>query len=504
MREIDRMAEEKFLIPSCILMENAGREVVEALKEFCQFELKNRKIWVFCGPGNNGGDGFVVARHLRNEKSNIKVFLLAEPEKLRGDAKLNYEILKRIGQEVIKITSENDIPSFTPRPDIIIDAIFGTGFKGKPEGLSARVIELVNNSGSIVVAIDIPSGVSESGKVEGVAIKADLTVTMGFIKDSLLLFPGKRHCGKLYVANIGIPNSHFLSQGDKFLLEEDDIKSLLPRRKEDGNKGTFGKVLVVAGSAGFSGAASLTAIAALRIGCGLVRLASLEEVMPALEAKLTEVVKIPLPQKERGTYSVKMLEILENYIADSDVFAIGPGIGTKEETKEFLSQFLKRIQKPVVIDADGVNNLAGNIEILTEIKVPIILTPHPGELGRLINCSPKTINENRIEIAKDFASKYQVILLLKGAPTILASPEGKVFVNPTGNSGLASGGTGDVLTGFIAGILAQGANPLESAIAGAYIHGLCADIGVKEKTEYAFIASDILEYLPKAILRLAG
>jgi len=505
MQEIDKRSEKEFLIPTNLLMENAGRGVVEALKDYLSKDLRNYQIWIFCGRGNNGGDGLVAARHLLNERSKIKVFLFSNPEELKGDAQLNYQILKKTGQKIIKITKEEEISTLTGKPDIIIDALFGTGFKGKLEGIYRRAIEFINNSNSLVVSIDIPSGVSENGRVEDIAVKANLTVTMGFIKDSLILFPGKKYSGRIYLANLGIPNFIFEGAGDKFLIEEDDLAAILPKRLPEGHKGTFGKALIIAGSRGFSGAAALTALSALRIGSGLVRLASPEEIMPALEAKLTEVVKIPLPQEETGSYSVKMLSLLENYIQDSDVVAIGPGIGTKDKTKEFLLKLLsvvRELEKPVVIDADGLNNLVGELEILKKIKFPLILTPHPGELGRLINLSPKEVNENRIECAKEFALRYKVILVLKGAPSVIAAPEGKVFCNPTGNSGLASGGTGDVLTGFIAGLLAQGVGPLNAAIAGVYIHGKCADIGVKERTEYAFIASDILDYLPQVIFSL--
>ncbi|MEO0125854.1 MAG: NAD(P)H-hydrate dehydratase [candidate division WOR-3 bacterium] len=503
MREIDQRAEKEFSIPSLILMENAGHEVVRILKDYLRKELKGYKVWVFAGKGNNGGDGFVVARYLKNEKAEVKVFLFAKEEELKGDAQKNYEIIKKIGLEIIEIKEEKFSLPFE-KPDIVIDALFGTGFSGKPNPLYRKAIEFINNSDALVLSIDIPSGVSEKGKVEDIAVKANLTVTMGLIKDSLILFPGKKYVGRLAIADIGIPNFLLEKEGDKFLLEKEDIKKIFPQRIPEGNKGTFGKVLVIAGSLGFSGAASLTALSALRIGSGLVRLASLREIMPALEAKLTEVVKIPLPQEEEGSYSIKVIPIIDNYLKDTDVIALGPGIGTKEKTKEFLLSLLPKIEKPLVIDADGINNLIGELAILKKMKGAAILTPHPGELGRLLNLSPQEINENRIEVAKEFAIKYNIILVLKGAPTVIGTPEGKVFFNPTGNSGLASGGTGDVLTGFIAGLLSQGLDPLNSALSGVYLHGLCADIGVKEKTEYAFIASDILDYLPLAIKEITG
>jgi NAD(P)H-hydrate epimerase len=504
MREIDQRAEEEFFIPSLILMENAGRGVVLGLKEYLGKGLRDYKIWVFCGKGNNGGDGLVAARFLQNEGAKVKIFLCAQEGELKGDAKKNYEIAKRIGLEIKEIPDENSL-SFPPeKPDIIIDALFGTGFSGKPEGVIRKIMEMINNSQAIVASCDIPSGVGKKGEVSEIAVKANLTITMGFIKESLILFPGRKYVGRLYVADIGIPNSLFAREGDKFLIEKDDIKKVFPKRIPEGNKGTFGKVLVIAGSRGFSGAASLTALSALMIGSGLVRLASLQEIMPSLEAKLTEVVKISLPQEEEGTYSENLIPFLRPYLLDSDVLAIGPGIGTRAKTKGFLLSLLPEIKIPLVIDADGINNLSGELEILNRIEPPVILTPHPGELGRLLSLSPAEVNQNRIEIAREFAQRYNLILVLKGAPTVIASPEGKVFLNPTGNSGLASGGTGDVLTGFISGLLAQGVEPLNSAIAGVYIHGLCADIGVKEKTEYAFLAGDILSYLPQAIHEILG
>ncbi|MEO0101060.1 MAG: NAD(P)H-hydrate epimerase, partial [candidate division WOR-3 bacterium] len=258
MREIDQRAEKEFSIPSLILMENAGHEVVRILKDYLRKELKGYKVWVFAGKGNNGGDGFVVARYLKNEKAEVKVFLFAKEEELKGDAQKNYEIIKKIGLEIIEIREEKfSLPS--ERPDIVIDALFGTGFSGKPNPLYRKAIEFINNSNALVLSIDIPSGVSEKGKVEDIAVKANLTVTMGLIKDSLILFPGKKYVGRLAIADIGIPNFLLEKEGDKFLLEKEDIKKIFPQRIPEGNKGTFGKVLVIAGSLGFSGAASLTA-----------------------------------------------------------------------------------------------------------------------------------------------------------------------------------------------------------------------------------------------------
>ncbi len=512
MSEIDRESAEKLNIPTMILMENAGRSVVEYLQRIFNIndeDFPKKSFLIFCGKGNNGGDGFVAARFLLNKGAKVKIILLGRFAELKGDAKINAERYKNMGGETIELEKEDslftDFLEESKKETYIIDAIFGTGFKGEITGIYKRAIEFINQSGFPIIAVDVPSGTMDDGRVGNFCVKANFTITMGFIKRSLLLPPARDYAGKIFISDIGTFYNYFNNKGNTYLLEEKDIKEFLPKRVSWGHKGTFGTCLIIAGSRGYSGAACLTALGALKIGSGLVYLASPKTIIDVIETKLTEVVKIPLDWEDG--YTLSNLDKINNILSKIDVLAIGPGIGFTEKTKEFIKKFLISISErkiPVVIDADGINCLSEEIDLLKDFAKDnqIILTPHPGELSRLIKISPEKINENRIEIARSFSQKYGAYLVLKGSPTVIGVPEGIVYVNPTGNSGLASGGTGDVLTGFITGLLAQRLKPEKAAIVGVYLHGLSADLALENQTEYDFIASDILTYLPKAIKKV--
>ncbi|MCS7250219.1 MAG: NAD(P)H-hydrate dehydratase [candidate division WOR-3 bacterium] len=513
MSEIDKISAEKLNIPTIILMENAGRSVAEYLKEIFgirEKDFSNKNFLIFCGKGNNGGDGFVSARFLLNKKAKVKVILLGKFEELKGDAKINAERYKNMGGEIIEIIKEEDFSSANiffrnKRETYIIDAIFGTGVKGEIEGIYKKAIEFINQSGLKVIAIDVPSGVMEDGKVANICVKADFTITMGFIKRSLLLPPARDYVGKILIGDIGTFYEYFNNQGNTFLIEEEDVRDFFPKRLSWGHKGTFGSCLIIAGSRGYSGAAFLASVGALKIGSGLVYLATPKIIIDVIETKLTEVVKIPLNWEEG--FTLDNLDKINELWPKIDVLAIGPGIGTNEKTKLFVKKILTAAEErkiPVVIDADGINCLSEEIDLLKGLakNIPIILTPHPGELSRLIKILPEKINESRIEIARSFSQEKGVYLVLKGSPTVIGTPQGMVYINPTGNSGLASGGSGDVLTGFIAGLLAQKLAPEKAAIVGVYLHGLSADLALENQTEYDFIASDIFVHLPKAIKKI--
>lgn len=512
MSEIDQASAEKLNIPTIILMENAGRSVVEYIEKIFNIkerDFPNKNFLIFCGKGNNGGDGFVSARFLLNKKANVKVILLGKFDELKGDAKINAERYRNMGGEIIELNKEDfsfvDFFWQNKKDTYIIDAIFGTGFKGEITGVYKRVIEFINQTNFPIIAVDVPSGVTEEGKISNICVKADFTITMGFIKRSLLLPPARNYVGKIFIGDIGTFYEYFNKQGNTYLIEEEDIKEFLPKRVSWGHKGTFGTCLVIAGSRGYSGAASLTALGALKIGSGLVYLATPTTIINVVETKLTEVVKIPLNWEDG--FTLDNLDKIDSLLSKIDVVAIGPGIGTTVRTKEFIKKFLILISErkiPIVIDADGINCLSEEIGLLKDLskKVLVILTPHPGELSRLIKVSPEKINEDRIEIARSFSQEYGVYLVLKGSPTVIGVPEGIVYVNPTGNSGLASGGSGDVLTGFITGLLAQKLSPEKASIVGVYLHGLSADLALENQTEYDFIASDILTYLPRAIKKV--
>lgn len=499
MAEIDIWAQKELGILGTVLMENAGRGCVEILKKY--FRPNKLNVLIFCGKGNNGGDGFVIARHLKNYGSNVKVILLGRGNELKGDALRNYNIAKLAGIEISEAPTKNRMKMLLSsfNPECIIDAIFGTGFKGNPEGIYYEAIELISQSDAFIFSVDIPSGINgDTGDFEGVCVVADATATMCLPKRGNYLFPGRAYCGDLYIVDIGVPRD-LIDNGYPRVIENEDVAEIIPYRKPDGNKGTFGEVLIIAGASGFSGAAAMASISCLRVGVGLVRLAAPKGIIDALEAKLLEVVKLPLNETEEKTISPDAIKTILPYLKRSDAVAIGPGITTNPMTKKFLFDLLPKIEIPLVIDADGINLIAQDIKVLKKVKTHFILTPHPGELSRLIGLSPAEINKNRIEIAKEYAEKFNCILVLKGAPTIIAAKGGEVFLNPTGNSGLASAGSGDVLLGMITGFLAQGTTPVEASIAGVFLHGLCADIAVKRINEYSLIAGDLLDYIPRAI-----
>jgi NAD(P)H-hydrate epimerase len=502
MKNLDILASKRYSIPLLLLMENAGAEIARYVIEYLSCnKINNPKILIVAGPGNNGGDGIVTARHLLTSYSTISILLvILTRHPYQGDAKINYDTIQRIAEtdKRIKIITNKFEGLASFKPDIILDAIFGTGFKGLPQSIYKKAIEMINRISGYKIAIDIPSGVNgDYGSVEGFAVKADLTITMGLMKRGHFLYPGKECCGEVKVANLGV-SFNMLSTSNTFLIDKEFIKDTLPKRKPDGHKGTFGSVLVVAGGKGYSGAACLTSLGVLYSGSGLVRLCYPENINTAVEKKLTEVIKIPLRATIEGSLAISGYDEIKEVANKSDVVAIGPGITTSNETKELVLKLIKTINLPIVIDADGLNNLSLKyfMNLPRQKRQRIVLTPHPGEFQRLFGVP---VNNNRIDICKEWAKRLSTIIVLKGAPTVISDDKGNVYVNPTGNSGLAKGGSGDVLTGMIAGFIAQGTRPTIAACLGVYLHGLSADLAVEKKTEYSLVATDLIKYLPKAI-----
>lgn len=504
MKKIDGWAAKKFGISGSVLMENAGRGCIDVLEKY--FDPANLKVLVVCGKGNNGGDGFVIARHLRNRHASVKTVLLGRENELKGDALRNFRLLKHAKKDIITASRISQIRDLTQifHPDVIIDAVFGTGFSGIPQGLYARAIDLMNESDAFILSVDIPSGVNgDDGQCTETYVIADATATMCLPKRGHYLFPGRAFCGELHVIDIGIPYS-LINDGFPRTVEFEDILSLLPFRPPDANKGTFGNILVIAGARGFGGAAAMASLAALKAGAGLVRLAAPRGVIDSLEGELLEVVKIPLEQTDEETISPQAIESLKPFLKSSTAIVVGPGITTNPETTIFLEDLLTLINVPCILDADAINIIAQNPRVMKKIRAPVIMTPHPGELARLIKSTPQQINNERFDIAIECAGKFNCVFVLKGAPTVIAVPDGEAYVNTTGNSGLASAGTGDILVGLISGFLGQRQSLLHAAVTGVFMHGLAADLAIEDGSEYAMTATDLLEYMPRAFNYLLG
>jgi len=498
MKKIDSWAIRKLGITGPVLMENAGRGCIEVLQHY--FDLPGLKVLVICGKGNNGGDGFVIARHLLNRRALVMTVLLGQERLLKGDALRNFRLLQGASHETQCVSRIKQLQSLssTFNPDVIIDAVFGTGFTGSPEGIYGQAIEFMNESDAFIFSIDIPSGINgNDGLCAGTCVIADATATMCLPKRGHYLFPGRAFCGELHVIDIGIPYAS-IEEGFPRTVECEDIFSLLPFRPPDGNKGTFGSVLVIAGARGFSGAAAMASYAALKAGAGLVRLAVPRGIIDSLEGRPLEVIKIPLPQTDAESISPAAMENIKPFLKSSSAVVIGPGITTHPETAVFLKTLLPEIRIPCIIDADAINIIAQYPEIAAKMNAPLIMTPHPGEFARLIRSTPRKINQNRFDFVAKYAGKFNCVLVLKGAPTLVAAPDGRIYVNTTGNSGLASAGSGDVLVGLIGGFVAQRKALLDAAVTGVFMHGLAADQAMEENNEYALTAADLLEQIPRA------
>jgi len=510
MRACDQIAIQRIGIPGVVLMENASRGVVDAIQNECG-RIEGMNVFIFCGKGNNGGDGLAVARHLYDRGAKVYVLLTGRKSELKGDAKINLDIIEKMIKgkdegtvlELHEIINKGQLRRLG-KADLIVDALLGTGMKGNVEGVMKDIIEWMNNSGIKTVAVDIPSGVnSDTGEVSNIAVKADFTVTMALRKRGLLLGKGREHSGKVYVADIGTPK--FLLNTEKIKthwVEAEDIATRLPKRPLDAHKHSCGKIFVLAGSRGLTGAAAMCSESAMRIGAGAVILGIPASLNPILEEKVTEVMTTPLRETSDATVSMKALPTINEYIKWADVLLIGPGLSRNKETQKLVLELIPTLDKPTVIDADGLNALAENLDVLKKAKADVILTPHYGELSRLIKLSAKEIELNRIEVARKVAAELKVVLILKGAPTVVAHPDGNVYINSTGNPGMATAGAGDILAGAVIGLLGQKLSTLDAAIAGVYLHGLAGDIAKEHLGEMSLMAMDIMRHLPAALARL--
>jgi NAD(P)H-hydrate epimerase len=503
MREVDARAIKKYKVPGLTLMEKAGRALAEQAEAMLGDQ---RSVCVICGKGNNGGDGFAAARMLAENGFQTSVFLLGRINDVKGDALTNAKKLGKSGLKVREIVSAAGLTSLKKDlagSHLVIDAIFGTGFRGPVEKNIAPAIDLINASGRPVLSADIPSGVDgESGQAAGPAVRASVTVTMGLLKTGLLFHPGKELAGRVMLADIGFPEKCIAEQRtDVQLAGHQTARNWLPDRKPDAHKGSCGTVLVLAGSAGMTGAAHLASLAAMRSGAGLAYLGIPESLNDILEAKLTEVITKPLPETRNRTLSLAALERILKLTGKADALVIGPGLSAHPETAELVQAVIKSVSIPAVVDADGLNALSAGPELLG-CPARLVLTPHYGELARLMKVGIPQIKAEPLKYALEAAKKFNQMIVLKGAPTVTARPDGRAWINPTGNSGMATAGSGDVLAGLIGGLLAQGLAPERAAVLGAYLHGSAGDLAAEIKTKYCMLAGDILDALPEAYKKL--
>jgi ADP-dependent NAD(P)H-hydrate dehydratase / NAD(P)H-hydrate epimerase len=479
-----------------VLMERAGRAVARAAREVAGGAYGRRAV-VVCGKGNNGGDGLVAARHLDRFGIRTTVVLLEAPVALREPAASNARRLAEVPGVRVRTFHERGLDRELARADVAVDALFGTGFRGMPEDAWAAAIAGLNASQAPVVAVDIPSGVHGStGAVEGEAVRATLTVTFGAPKLGAVLMPGAEHAGVVRVVDIGFPDE--LIRARAWLTEPSDVGGWLPARDPDTHKRASGVLVVVAGSRGMTGAARLIATAAGRIGAGLVTVASAEGSIPQIQAGLTEPTFLPLPETAAGTVALDAVEPVVERLEAADALAIGPGLTTDEGTVGFVREVVRRSPVPVVLDADGLNAFTGDGSTLADRQADAVLTPHVGEFSRLTGVKARDLDADRPTHVRALAAQTGAVALLKGNRTVIADPDGRVFVNVTGSPVLATAGTGDVLTGMIGGLLARGVPPQEAAAAAAYLHGLAGLFAGRDLGEGA-VAGDVLQRVPEAV-----
>ena len=506
MREIDRLTIEKFGVPSLTLMERAGAAVTQAILE--RFGRTAKKgVLIVAGKGNNGGDGFVVARLLRKKRIPCEVALLARRDELSPDAAHNLRAFLKVKGKITEISaaSLDQLSGCIGKNALIVDAVLGTGIKSEVRGLFADAITLIHACGLPVVAVDIPSGLdTDKGVALGASIQAEMTVALAFPKLGGVIYPGAGYAGELVIADIGVDDRAVAEVAPQTeLLERETIRWLVPRREPDTHKGSYGHVLVLAGSRGKSGAAILSSRAAMRSGAGLTTLAAPRSLNNIFASALVEVMTELLRDNPAEELEPLTDDEWRRVLERKNALLFGPGIGVSHATQNVLRWLLRNLDMPWVIDADGLNNLVLEIDRLRHAKVAPVLTPHPGEMARLTGKSTAEVNADRVAIARSFAVEHRCNLILKGARTVIATPEGKVFINPTGNPGMASAGMGDVLAGMLASLLGQGLTAEDAMKLGVYLHGFVGDRVAQNRGEIGLIAADIIEGLPSGLRDLS-
>ncbi len=509
MKEVDRLTTARYRVPSLTLMENAGRAVAEFIQSRFS-SLTRRRIVVLCGKGNNGGDGFVVARHLFKMGAKPTVYLIGVSRDVKGAAATNLKLWKKVGE--LHVDGGKGAGDWMPfsSDSIIVDALLGTGVRGRVEGRLREVIAGTNahGAGCTVVSVDIPSGLrADTGDVQGVAVIADYTISFTAPKPGMVSGAGGQHVGQLLVRQIGSPPALIEETGKGRLRwsEADEFAAFAIPRKAAGNKGDYGHALVVAGSVGKSGAAVLSSWAALRAGAGLVTVATPEPALPIIAAHTPEIMTEPLAGTTAGTISPRCLEggLFATVLKGKRALAIGPGLSTNAETQQFIRTVLGNRSVPIILDADGLNAFAGQAAELKHADGMLCVTPHPGEMARLLGCAAEDVQAHRVEIALQAAADWNTIVILKGSGTVVAAPDGSAFINSTGNPGMGTGGTGDVLTGMLAGLTAQyGTTDWHRLLAfGVYLHGQAGDVAYADRGEAPLMASDLIHAIPRAYRR---
>jgi NAD(P)H-hydrate epimerase len=481
-----------------VLMENAGLRVLEVVDELAR---PDSRIVIVCGRGNNGGDGFVVARHLHNRGANVQAVLLAEASGVHAEAEANFSIARRSGVPIIEAPAPRAIGRLAAEADILVDGVLGTGAKGAVRGPALMAIKAMQGCRGKVVAIDIPSGIcGDDGSILGEAVRADVTVTFGLPKIGLYTHPGRALCGDIRVADIGIPRP---------LLEDRRLRTnvttageaaaLLPGRDPAAHKGDCGRVVILGGSPGLTGAPTLAAQGALRAGAGLVTVGCAASLNPILEVKLTEAMTRPLPGETDGTLGPGSAGAALELAGAADAVVLGPGLSREAEAQQFARDMLRQCASPMVIDADALAAINPSLLRVRTAEAPTVITPHPGEMARLIGCSIEEVQRDRLACARQVAAESGATVVLKGAGTVIAAPDGQAWVNPTGSNALATGGTGDVLAGVIGAFLAGGVDPPAAAVAGAYYHGAAGDLTARRLSERGVVAGDVAEALAEAL-----
>ena len=485
--------------PEIILMETAGRSIAREIDALDEFDDKS-EIYFLIGGGNNGGDGLVAARYLKEwGYKNLKVFLLKPGENLEGINRDNYNIcrLQDVEMEVIDSEKLSEYRDILNNADIIIDGLLGTGITGEVRGLAADLIGIVNEIPVNVLAIDMPSGLSLDFKSETV-IRADLTVALANLKIAQTVYPGRYYCGEIIIADIGMPAKAYRRlRPEYFMLSNQEAARFLPYRTETGHKGTFGRVLIIGGSAGMAGSVSLAGEAALKMGAGMVTIALPAAIEHDVNSHSREIITEALPD-ENGKISLKALDKIIDISNGMDLVILGPGLGQGSDTAELVDSLLKELKQTVILDADGINAIR-NLEQLNMDDKRVLLTPHPGEMARLFDVTIPEILENRFGYINDFVEKTGQAIILKGADSLIGLSKGEIFINPTGNDGMATAGSGDVLAGIAGGLIAQGLDLEKAGIVAPFIHGRAGDLAAEARNRYSVVAGDLIEYLPEAI-----